>query len=364
MKVLVTGHDGYIGSLLTRMLADEGHDVVGLDTYYFEGCVLGEYEDELPCIRKDLRDVVVSDLEGFDAVCHLAALSNDPLGDLRPELTYDINHAGSLRLAELAKDAGVTRFVFSSSCSLYGSSGNEKPLTEEARFCPLTPYAESKVQLEHDLAALADDRFSPTFMRNCTAYGASPKLRGDIVLNNLTAWAFTTGKVRILSDGTPWRPLVHVEDICRVFAAALTAPREAIHNQAFNVGRDDENYQVRDLAEIVERIVPNCEIEYAGQGGPDPRSYRVDFSKLICTFPELELRWTAEQGAQQLYEAYRAGGLTREQLEGERYIRLNRLKGLIGEGRLDETLRWKPVGVPAALVNVDTFTGHGVTIGG
>lgn len=362
MKVLVTGHDGYIGSLLTQMLANEGHQVVGLDTYYFRGCVLGKYEDKFACIRKDLRDVVASDLEGFDAVCHLAALSNDPLGDLSPELTYDINHAGSLRLAELAKDAGVTRFVFSSSCSLYGSNDNDKPLTEEARFCPLTPYAESKVQLERDLAALADDRFSPTFMRNCTAYGASPKLRGDIVLNNLTAWAFTTGKVKILSDGTPWRPLVHVEDICRVFSAALNAPREAIHNEAFNVGRDDENYQVRDLAQIVERIVPNCEIEYADQGGPDPRSYRVDFSKLIVTFPELELRWTAEQGVQQLYEAYRASGLTREQLEGDRYIRLNRLKTLIREGKLDDTLRWKPVGVPA-VVNVDSITGQSAMIG-
>lgn len=364
MKVLVTGHDGYIGSLLTRMLVREGHEVVGLDTFYFEGCVLGEYEDAVPCIRKDLRDVAHSDFEGFDAVCHLAALSNDPLGDLRPELTYDINHAGSLRLAELAKAAGVQRFVFSSSCSLYGSSGNDRPLTEEARFCPLTPYAESKVALERDLAALADERFSPTFMRNCTAYGASPKLRGDIVLNNLTAWAFTTGKVKILSDGTPWRPLVHVEDICRVFAAALSAPREAIHNQAFNVGRNDENYQVRDLAEMVERIVPNCEIEYAGDGGPDPRSYRVNFGKLVRTFPELELRWTAEQGVYQLYEAFRAAGLTREQLEGQRYIRLNRLKGLIGEERLDDTLRWLPVSVSAAAVSVDSFAGQGVTIGG
>jgi len=363
MKVLVTGHDGYIGSLLTGMLANDGHEVVGLDSFYFEGCTLGEHDDHVPSIRKDLRDVTVADFDGFDAVCHLAALSNDPLGDLRPEFTYDINHAGSLRLAELAKEAGVERFIFSSSCSLYGCSDNDKPLTEEAQFCPLTPYAESKVQLERDLAALADDRFSPTFMRNCTAYGASPKLRGDIVLNNLTAWAFTTGKVKILSDGTPWRPLVHVEDICRVFAAALNAPREAIHNEAFNVGRDDENYQVRDLAEIVERIVPNCEIEYAGDGSPDPRSYRVDFSKLVYTFPELELRWTAEQGAHELYEAYRACNLTREQLEGDPYIRLNRLKKLIGDGRLDDSLRWKPVGVPVAAVTVDTLTGQSATIG-
>jgi len=364
MKVLVTGHDGYIGALLTRILVDDGHEAVGLDTFYFEGCTLGRHKDDSAYIRKDLRDVTPSDLAGFDAVCHLAALSNDPLGDLHPELTYDINHAGSLRLARLAKDAGVTRLVFSSSCSLYGSNDSDEPLTEEARFFPLTPYAESKVELEHDLAAMADDRFSPTYMRNCTAYGVSPKLRGDIVLNNLTAWAFTTGKVKILSDGTPWRPLVHVEDICRAFLAVLKAPREAVHNEAFNIGRDDENYQVRDLAEIVERIVPNCEIEYAGDGSPDPRSYRVDFGKLRRTFPELELRWTAEKGARELYEAYRTNGLTREQLEGDPYIRLNRLKRLIREERLDESLRWKPVGVPATVMPAGSTADQITMVGG
>ncbi len=341
MKVLVTGHDGYIGSLLTRLLVGEGHEVVGLDTYYFEGCTLGAYREIPKCIRKDLRDVTVADLAGFDAVCHLAALSNDPLGDLRPELTHDINHTGSLRLAVLAKEAGCRRFVFSSSCSLYGSSGTEKPLTEEAPFRPLTPYAVSKVWLERDLAAMADDRFSPTYMRNCTAYGASPKLRGDIVINNLTAWAFATGKVMILSDGTPWRPLVHVEDICRAFIAVLNAPRELIHDQAFNIGRDEENYQVRDLAEIVAGVVPNCEIEYAEDAGPDPRSYRVDFGKLTSTFPELRMQWDAEKGAREIYEAFCEHGLKREQVDGDRYIRLNRLKSLLSDDRLDESLRWK-----------------------
>jgi nucleoside-diphosphate-sugar epimerase len=346
MRVLVTGHDGYIGSVLTGLLASEGHQVVGLDTYYFEGCSFGKYQELTNCIRKDLRDVTVADLDGFDAVCHLAALSNDPLGDLRPELTHDINHAGSLRLAALAKEAGCRRFVFSSSCSMYGSSGNEKPLAEDAPFKPLTPYAVSKVRLERDLAALADDRFSPTYMRNCTAYGAAPKLRGDIVLNNLTAWAYTTGKVRILSDGTPWRPLVHVEDICRAFIAVLHAPRELIHDQAFNIGRDEENYQVRDVAEIVQRVVPNCEIEYAEDAGPDPRSYRVDFGKLTRTFPKLRMQWDAEKGARELYEAFCENGFTRQQVDGQRYIRLNRLKHLIGDGQLDDALRWKEQGAP------------------
>lgn len=341
MRVLVTGHRGYIGSVLVPCLQKCGHDVVGLDTGYFEECLLQADPTPVPTIRKDLRDVTAADLTGFDAICHLAALSNDPLGDLRPEWTYDINHTGSLRLAQLAKQAGVRRFLFSSSCSMYGANATDALLTEDAPLNPLTPYAISKVKLEHDLARLADDKFSPVYLRNATAYGVSPRLRADLVLNNLVAWACTTGKIKILSDGTPWRPIVHVEDICRAFAHFLTVPRELIHNRAFNIGRNDENYQVRQLADIVRETVPGCEIEYAGQGGPDPRNYRIDFTRLAQTFPDLKLEWTARRGARQLYEAYRTCGLTLADFTGRRYVRLAQLKHLLATGLLDDTLRWK-----------------------
>jgi nucleoside-diphosphate-sugar epimerase len=341
MRILVTGHNGYIGCILTQFLAEAGHDVTGLDSFYFEDCVLGPDDSKFPAIRKDLRDVTERDLGGFDAICHLAALSNDPLGDLKPQWTYDINHTGSLRLAELAKRAGVRRFLFSSSCSMYGASSKDDLLTEDAPLNPLTPYAISKVRLEEGLAQLADDRFSPVYLRNATAYGASPHLRADIVLNNLVAWAFTTGKVKIMSDGTPWRPIVHIEDICRAFGALLEAPRELIHNQAYNIGQNSENYQVRQLADIVKDTVPGCEIEYAGQGGPDPRNYRVDFTRLATTFPKLRFQWNARRGAQQLYAAYKAAGLTVQDLQGRKFIRLNQLKHLLAAGKLDDSLRWK-----------------------
>jgi nucleoside-diphosphate-sugar epimerase len=340
VKVLVTGHTGYIGTVMMSVLAQAGHDLVGLDTGYFADCTLRDVPAASAEIRKDLRDVAAADLAGFDAVVHLAALSNDPLGDLQPQLTHDINYVGSLRLAELAKAAGVGRFLFASSCSMYGASSTDALLDEDAPLNPLTPYAASKVSFERDLSALSSDRFSPVYLRNATAYGVSAHLRVDIVLNNLVGWAYTTGKVRIMSDGTPWRPIVHIEDISRAFAAMLDAPVELIHDRAFNIGQSLENYQVRDLAEIVRETVPDCDVEYAGAGGPDPRNYRVDFSRLAETFPEFQFRWDARKGAQQLYEAYRDAALTLADLQGRKFIRLNQLKHLLAEGALDDTLHW------------------------
>jgi nucleoside-diphosphate-sugar epimerase len=287
-----------------------------------------------------VRDVAASDLEGFDAIIHLAGLSNDPLGNLNPILTYEINHAASVRLARLAKAAGVPRFLFSSSCSNYGAAGDGF-LTEEAELHPLTPYADSKVQVEQDVAGLADDGFSPVFLRNATAYGVSPRLRFDLVLNNLVAWAFTTGRVLIKSDGTPWRPIVHIEDISRAFLAVLEAPRELTHNRALNVGATDENYRIRELAEIVRETVPGSVIEYAKDGGPDPRCYRVDFGRITGVLPEFKPRWTARQGALELYAAYRQVGLALDDYEGPRYKRIDHLKQLLAEDRLDESLRWR-----------------------
>jgi len=340
MRVLVTGHKGYIGTVLVPMLIEAGHDVVGLDSDLYEQCTFGDGMQDIPALKKDIRDVEASDLGGFEAVIHLAALSNDPLGDLNPELTYEINHAASVRLAKLAKEMGITRFIFSSSCSTYGAAG-EDLLDEEAAFNPVTPYGVSKVWVERDVGKLADADFSPTFLRNATAYGVSSRQRFGLVLNNLVAWAFTTGRVYLKSDGTPWRPIVHVEDISRAFIAVLHAPREVTHNQAFNVGITDENYRIRDLAEIVKETVPGCRIEYAKDAGPDKRTYRVDFSKIARMLPEFKPQWDARRGAQQLYEAYQKVGLKVEDVEGPRYMRINHIKQLLSANRLDATLRWR-----------------------
>jgi nucleoside-diphosphate-sugar epimerase len=340
MRILITGHKGYIGTVMAPLLADARHEVVGLDSDLFEQCTFGDAPREFPSIRKDLRDVELSDLRGFDAVAHLAGLSNDPLGNLNPNLTYDINHHASVRLARLSKEAGVKRFLFSSSCSTYGAAG-DKILDETAEFNPVTPYGRSKVLVEQDVAQLASPEFSPVYLRNATAYGVSPRLRFDLVLNNLTAWALTTGRVFIKSDGTPWRPIVHIEDISRAFLAALEAPREVIHNQAFNVGRTEENYRIRDLAQIVKETVPGCAIEFAADASPDKRCYRADFSRIAKTLPSFQPKWDARRGAQELYEAYKKVGLRLEDFEGARYKRIDHIQGLLASGRLKADLRWQ-----------------------
>jgi nucleoside-diphosphate-sugar epimerase len=339
MRVLITGHNGYIGSVMAPLVRAAGHEVVGLDTFLFEGATFGQDDSQIDSLRMDLRDVQVEDLRGFDAVMHLAALSNDPLGDVNPQITYDINHLGSVRLARLAKEAGVGRLIFASSCSLYGVAGDEM-LTEEAAFNPITPYGVSKVLFERDVAKLADDDFSPTFLRNSTAYGVSSRLRADVVVNNLVAIAFTTGEVVIQSDGTPWRPLVHIEDITRAFLAVLHAPRELVHNEAFNVGRSEENYRVRDLGELVEQVVPGSKVRYAEGGGPDPRCYKVDCGKIARTLPEFQPQWTVRRGMEQLRDAFQANGLTREELQGDKYFRIKRIRALQSQGLLDASLRW------------------------
>lgn len=346
MRVLVTGHNGYIGTRLMPMLRQAGHDAVGLDTNYFVDCTIHDPPvDDAPVI-KDIRDIEPRDIAGFDAVIHLAALSNDPLGDIDPRLTTDVNLNASIQLAGLAKAAGVERFVFSSSCSVYGAAGPGEECDEHAPLEPLTPYAVSKARTEQHLLELADDAFSPVLLRNATAYGVSARLRADIVINNLVCWACTTGRIRILTDGTPWRPLVHIEDICLAFVAALTAPRQAIHRQTYNVGVPGENHQVRDLAEIVRQTVPGCVVAYGDRPSPDARDYCVDCRKIIRELPGYEPRWTVRAGAEEVYKAVLAADLTEADFQGGRCNRLARLRDLMSRRVLDDSLRWTDVSTP------------------
>jgi nucleoside-diphosphate-sugar epimerase len=321
-------------------LTRAGHEVVGLDNQYFDGCDFGDYKPGIKVIKSDIRDLRREHLNGFDAVVHLAAVSNDPLGNLNPESTYDINHRASMKLAELAKAAGVKRYLYSSSCSVYGAASPEDVLNESASFSPVTPYAKSKVMVERDLTALGDQSFCPVFMRNATVYGVSPRLRGDLVVNNLAGWALTTGRVFMKSDGSPWRPLLHVEDMSRAFLAALEAPREAVFNQAFNVGRQGENYRIKQVAEIVQSQVPGSVVEFSADAGPDPRCYRVDFSKIEKTFPKLGLSWDVDKGVAELLAAYKKLKLTKDDLEGGKYLRIKTIAQHIDAGRLGDDLRW------------------------
>ncbi|NJN14661.1 MAG: NAD(P)-dependent oxidoreductase [Planctomycetes bacterium] len=342
MRVLVTGHEGYIGVRLVALLRLAGHDVAGLDSGLFAGADLGPPPDPLPALRLDVRDVTVEMLEGFDAVLHLAGISNDPLGDLDPECTFEINHRASVRLARVAREAGVSRFLFASSCSLYGASGGDDLLDESAPFRPVTPYGVSKMRVEEDVSRLARPGFSPVYLRCATVHGSSTRLRADLVVNNLVGHALLSGEVLLKSDGTPWRPLVHVDDVCRAYLALLDAPGGLVHNQAFNVGRTAENYRVSEVAEMVRDAVPGSVLRYEEGAGPDPRCYRVDCSKLEA-MEGYQPTETVASGIEELLRDYRRFGLTRERFLGNEFLRIRTVRLLQSRGRLDSALRWQPL---------------------
>jgi len=341
MQVLVTGTEGYIGVWLAPLLLKRGHDVTGLDTgFYRDGWLYDHGLSKLPlCLSKDIRHITEADLRGFDAVVHLAELSNDPLGQHNPRVTYNINHLGTIALAEKCKRVGVARFIYTSSCSVYGA-GSDDYRVEESTTNPQTAYAQCKILVERDLSKMADDDFSPTFLRNATAYGPSPRMRFDLVLNNLAALAWTTREVRMTSDGTPWRPLVHVLDICEAIACTLEAPRHIVHNQIFNVGDNQENYRVREIAQIVAEVFPNCKLTFGSNHG-DNRSYRVSFDKIHAMLPGFRCARNARMGATQLREVFKRIGMTQEGFEFRAFTRLNQLKYLIDTEQIDPDFFWK-----------------------
>ncbi len=341
-KVIITGHNGFIGPHLVRLLKEANFYVKGIDTNYFDdSCKFSDYVSPDEEVIKDVRDINKSDLEGAYAICHLAGLSNDPMGALNENLTYDINHKASVRIAKLAKEAGVEKFIFAASCSMYGIADGDKALDETADFAPVTAYAVSKVKTEQDVKMMADENFSPTFLRNATAYGLSPKLRLDLVVNNLVGWAITTGKIRIMSDGTPWRPLVHCEDMARAFVAVAEAPKETVNGKSFNVGQNSENFQIKDIARIVGEVIPGCEVIITGEHGGDSRSYRVDFSKIERELPNFKPKWKLKAAVEDIYKGYKEFGFNEDHFNGRYFVRLKQLDYLVKENKLDKDLYWK-----------------------